>query len=189
MTAAVVLIPTAAFALTRVDASSVIARMQPSRALAALSARATSPLPLDHIPPRLRGIVAYVRQCSSPDQRLLLTWFAPDVYIFAQRGFAGGVGVFFGEHWSEPRFQQRILARLGTESVPLVIRHENPGERPFSVVYPLVDAYLLQHYDVAGTTSFSDTESAPDSYQVLIAKGVQAERRWGESNLPCLPAG
>ena len=134
----------------------------------------------------VRGIVAYLRQCTGPDHRVLLTWFAPEVYFFAQRGFAAGVGVFFGEHWSEPRFQRRMLTKIRMESIPIVIRHDNRGEQPFTAVYPLVDAYLAEHYELAGMTSFSDTVSAPGSYQVLIKKDATVERRWAESNLPCL---
>jgi hypothetical protein len=117
---------------------------------------------------------------------VLLTWLTPEVYFFAQRAFAAGVTAFFGEQWSELRFQRRMIATLSAESVPLVIRHDNRGERPFSVVYPLVDAYLTEHYDLSGTASFSDTQSAPASYQVLIKKGQTVEQRWEESNLPCL---
>jgi hypothetical protein len=184
--AALVLGIACAFVVKQVDVTSVLARHSPGRAIGALEARASSPVPLDHLPAQLTGIVAYVRECSNPAHRLLLTWFAPEVYFFAQRGFAGGVGVLFGEHWSERRFQQRIVTTLGTESVPLVIRHDNRGEPPFNVVYPIVNTYLTEHYDLAGTTSFSDTESAPGSYQVLVKKGVKVERRWEKSNLPCL---
>jgi len=186
---ALVLTLAAASVFSRVESGSLVARLDMSRAASALDARSRSPQPLDHLPPAVRGIVAYLRQCTTPDHRVLLTWFAPEVYFFAQRGFAAGAGVLFGAHWSEPRFQQRMLAKLSTESVPLVIRHDNRGESPFRLVYPLIDDYLGEQYRVAGATNFTDTESPPGSYEVLIRKDLQATQRREASGLPCLTGG
>jgi hypothetical protein len=100
----------AGVALTQVSTDAVLRRLNPSRAIAAIAARARSPVPLENLPPHTTGLVAYLRDCTAPDQRVLLTWFAPDIYFFAQRGFAGSVD-YFGGHWSEPRFQRRILQK------------------------------------------------------------------------------
>ena len=58
------------------------------------------------------GIVRYLRECTGRRDRVLIGWFAPDIYFFAQRGFAAGAVAFFGQHWSEPRFQSSQRAAL-----------------------------------------------------------------------------
>ena len=175
----------AGLVLTQVNTDAVLRRLNVSRAIAAIAARAQSPIPLENLPPHTTGLVAYLRECTAPDQRVLLTWFAPDVHFFAQRGFAGSVD-YFGGHWSEPRFQRRILQTLDGEPVSLVIRHENRGESPFSAVYPLIDGYLRQQYVVSGESLFSDTESAGNPYQVWVHKAWRATRQWKDTSLPCV---
>jgi hypothetical protein len=172
--------------LTQVSTTAVLRRLDLSRATAALAARARSPVPLENLPPQTTGLVAYLRDCTAPDHRVMLTWFAPEIHFFAQRSFAGSVD-YFGGHWSEPRFQRRILQKLESEPVPLVIRHENSGEPPFSAVYPLIDAYLSQNYVAAGESYFSDTESTKKNpYRVWVHKAWRATRQWKDTSLPCL---
>ena len=48
-----------------------------------------------------RGLTRYAFACTQPDDRLLVTWFEPNIYFYAERDFAGGHGVL-----------RRRLARL-----------------------------------------------------------------------------
>jgi hypothetical protein len=107
------------------------------------------------------GLVEYLRRCTQPGDRVLAPWFAPQLYFFSDRGFAGGLVVAFGGHWSEPDRQHRIVAKLKTQSVPLVVFQDDGSE--FRATYPIVDEYLRANYRNATTV---------ESYRVLVRNGV-----------------
>lgn len=62
------------------------------------------------LPSTITSIVS--RAGTRPDDRVLATWFAPEMSLLAGRGFAGRMVVFFGAQWSEPRYQRQIVERL-----------------------------------------------------------------------------
>jgi len=113
--------------------------------------------------PRLRGLVDYLRRCTRPDDRVFAAWFVPELYFFAGRAFAGGMVETFGDHWSEPDHQQRIVEKMKAESVPLVLVRE--GDESFSRGYPIVAEYLGAHYRTAGSSAFGGTDGG--RYTVL----------------------
>jgi hypothetical protein len=102
----------------------------------------------------------------------MLTWFAPDIHFFAQRGFAGSVD-YFGGHWSEPAF---------STANPPEARHRHRAARhpprEFRRVAiqarcnPLIENYLRQHYVDAGESQFTDTESSGNPYRVWGPQGL-----------------
>lgn len=136
----------------------------------------------------LSGLAEYVRACTPADSRVLLTWFAPEVYFFAGRGFAGGMTVFLGSHWSSEADQRRTIEQLESQSVPLVIVQAD-SEESFRANFPRVAAHLDARYRVAGTTSFGDPRASDDGYRVLIGRDVGAVGTSPRWQLPCLGAG
>jgi hypothetical protein len=135
--------------------------VEPSRLRRVLEQASTSPpspaLVLERQEARL---VEYLRRCTQPDDRIFAAWFAPQLYFFSGRGFAGGMVVTFGGHWSEPDRQRRIVAKLKTESVPVVIFEDDGSE--FRALYPVVREYLRANYQSAGSI---------ESYNVLTRNG------------------
>jgi hypothetical protein len=107
------------------------------------------PAPALLLEPEEAGLVEYVRRCTQPDDRIFATWFVPQLYFFSSRGFAGGMVVTFGGHWSEPDRQHRIVAKLKAEPVPLVIFQDDGSG--FRATYPIVDEYLRGNYRRAGS--------------------------------------
>jgi hypothetical protein len=142
----------------------------------ALRALATTPPSLDFLP-------NYVRECTAPTDRVYAAWFVPELYFFAQRPFAGGMVVTFGQHWSEPDNQQRIIARLRAQSVPIVVM-QTARDRRFGEDYPLVDAYLQQRYRVAGRSQFRPG-SENEGYTLLVDRNRTPVRSHGPSGMPC----
>ena len=106
------------------------------------------------------ALVEYLRRCTQPDDRIFATWFVPQLYFFSGRGFAGGMVVTFGGHWSERDRQHRIVAKLKAEPVPVVVFQDAGSE--FRAGYPIVDEYLRANYSTAGSI---------DSYRVLTRNG------------------
>jgi hypothetical protein len=146
----------------------VLPQLRSAESLAGNFAMATMTPPPDSQLPTgaLSGLVSYIRACTTSDDRVFASWFVPELYFFAQRGFAGGMTVVFGDHWSEPRFQRRAVARLAAQSVPIVIV-EGRSRDAFAGAYPLIARFLAEHYRLAGTTDFGNHE-APAGYEVLV---------------------
>ncbi|MGE0592161.1 MAG: hypothetical protein AB7G23_12080 [Vicinamibacterales bacterium] len=128
-------------------------------------------------------MVAYVRACTPAGSRVLATWFVPQLSYLADHGFAGGMPVFFGAHWSSVSDQETIVERLRAEPVPLAV--VDPG---FASSYSLVDAYLAEAYTLVGTSAFGSDQAPDGGYRVLVRSDLlplATDPRWG---LPC-PAG
>jgi hypothetical protein len=113
-----------------------------------------------HVPSRnseaLMPFYAYVERCSSPDDRLVMTGLSPDVFVLANRGFAGGQMAYRPAFYATEPDQRTAIARMQAQSVPFVIvaLEEEAG---FRGALPLVAAYVDEHYeplahvDVPGT--------------------------------------
>jgi hypothetical protein len=153
------------------------------RLRANLAAFSQSPPDAGVVSPRLAGMVAYVRACTLPHDRVYASWFVPELYFLAQRGFGGGIVATFSNHWSERRFQERSVAALASESVPIVLI-QLKGYDQFVAAYPLMIAYLRQHYRVAGETTFGDAVGGP--YRVLVRRDRTVTRIEPTWSLPCL---
>ena len=157
---------------------------RPAHLVGVIRTFSASPPSLDASTNRqLAGMVQYVRECTSSEDRILVTWFAPELYFFAQRGFAGGLVAVFGYHWSEERFQVRSLRALAAQRVPVVILRT--GDERFFERYPLLAQYLSERYRRAGTTDFGDKSIGKDGYTVLVQRDRVPTYAHAATSLPC----
>ena len=128
------------------------------------------------------GMVRFLRECTNANDRVLARWFIPELYFFAQRGFAAGMVVTFGGHWSEPRFQSRSVDALSSESVPIIITRL--GDEKVADEYASITRYIDEHYRVAGRTDFQNASGDGD-YLVLVRKDRPSTRTDSLTALPC----
>ena len=153
---------------------------RPSRFVRALDTAAVSPPDPDVVGSRtLTTLVGYLRNCTRPTDRILVTFFAPEIPFFAQRGFAGGLATLAGGHWSEPRFQERSIRYLASHPPALIIQRS--GDNGFGQTYPLLERYLSEHYRAVGTLQASSEESFP----LLVQNDRAATSTHLPSALPC----
>jgi hypothetical protein len=146
-----------------------------------LSQTALDPPPLFFLPAsEMSGVVGYLRRCTQPDDRVFIGWFAPEVYFFSQRAFAGGVAALFGHHWSDSANQRRIIAKMRSESVPVVILPT--ADSDFQETYLEINQFFQASYRSAGVTTFG--QRGP-SYLVLTHNDRVATRKDPASSLPC----
>jgi len=143
---------------------------------------ATPPLITTLPNPYLWDLVAYLRECTVPADRVFVPAFVPELYFFAQRGFAGGVVATFGGHWSEPRFERRAVDALSSQSVPLII-FESGDMQAFATTYPALDRYVREHYVKAGETTFEGPDAR--SYDVFASRDRRQVRIHDRLSLPC----
>jgi hypothetical protein len=128
-----------------------------------------------------RGLTRYVFACTQPDDRLLVTWFEPIVYFYAERDFAGG-RVFFDGGWHDSmRDQQFTVDRLRTQRVPIVLIRDE-FELMFRKYFPLVADYVDAHYVKALPVAHTEQVAG---YQVWVEKARTPLRTYEWLGLPC----
>jgi hypothetical protein len=126
-----------------------------------------------------RWIVRYAHVCTKPTDRLLVTWFGPEVYFFAGRAFAGDRWVYLPFD-NSPEQQKHIVERLRAQSVPIVFVDFDDYEE-FRSAWPEIAAYLQEAYDRA-----ADVTIGPHPVtRVLTHKHRLPSRRLSFENLPC----
>jgi hypothetical protein len=102
--------------------------------------------------------VDYLRRCLSSTDRVLVTWFAPDYFVFSRKGFAAGHALFYPASFATDHDQAVMLDRLSRESVPIVLVNESEHDA-FSRAFPRLADYIATHYMVRA--SFLHNDSAP----------------------------
>lgn len=140
----------------------------------------------DHIPSRqasaLMPFMSFLQRCTARDERVLVTSLRPEIYVIANRGFAGGhIGFTPGFYGSDAE-QGLTLARLRRQSVPFVVRIlEVDGE--LAETMPLVFGYLNEHYEQLAELEVAD-EPGIRLYIERGRRGVSTDQQTG---WPCLP--
>ena len=126
----------------------------------------------------LPEVIRYVGHCTAPSDHLLVTWPAPEYYVFARRPFAAGHVLF--RSFTSPRDQSLMLSRLQRQDVPVALINETQ-RGSFADDYAAVDAYLRDHY-----TPVADY-LARDGSQIVVAvrRDLRATSRYGVEGWPC----
>jgi hypothetical protein len=128
----------------------------------------------------LKQLTRYVRDCTRPDDRLLVTWFAPEVYFYSERRFAAGLAFFYQGFFVSQAGEDAALARLRSQRVPIALAEISTYEQFFVRDHPRLAAYLEEHYVVAGEVT------APEgSYRVFVDRRAAPLRTSSPWSLPC----
>jgi hypothetical protein len=110
------------------------------------------PSALNGIDEDLRRASGYLRRCASPTDRLFVADNLPEIYYFAERGFAAGHNSFVSSFYSAPAFQRTAIERWERQSVPIALTpSDGRFEEEFSKDYSLLTDYLRMHYHTAGS--------------------------------------
>jgi hypothetical protein len=95
------------------------------------------------------AVIDYLVRCARPGDRLLLTWFAPEYYLFAGLPFASGQSQFFRASFATDRDQAVMLDRLHRQTVPFALVNE-AEHAEFSRAFPRLAAFLAEAYTIRG---------------------------------------
>jgi hypothetical protein len=143
-----------------------------------LSEFATVPPDIDLMPKgAMEPVAEYIRACTRPTDRFFEPWFAGELYFFSGRGFAAGLPVVFGDHWSELPFQRRALRILEQQNVPIIVREDGDLEKQYRFIW----TYVLEHYELARTTRLG----LYPALQIWVRQGQPVTRLYGKLGLPC----
>ena len=128
----------------------------------------------------LKELTRYVRECTKPDDRLLVTWFAPEVYFYSERRFAAGLAFFYPRFFSSPDEEEVALARLRAQTVPIALVDVASYEQSFIHDHPRLASLLAERYTVAGEVAASNAR-----YRVLTDRRAVPVRVSSPWSLPC----
>jgi len=141
----------------------------------------------DQIPSRqaaaLMPFMAFLQRCTPPTDRLLVTGLRPEIYVLANRGFAGGHVSYSPGYYGDVAEQSLTVSRLRQQSVPFLLRLREiePG---LHRELPLVAAYLDEHYAPIAQIDVPET----DGIQLSLERGRQARGTDSATGWPCHPA-
>jgi len=143
--------------------------------------RDTTPGPVPSNPSAvLLPFFEYVRACTDRNDRLLYTWYSPEVYIVADRGFAGDHRKFMPPFHSSAWEQARTVERLRQERVPFVLIPK-ARRQAFEEGYPDVWQYIRSRYVPMG----SIPEGDPGGTDILRESSWTSDRLYGNTTWPC----
>jgi hypothetical protein len=127
--------------------------------------------------PGIPGVARYLSECTASTDRVLVTWFAPEIVFYSERGFAGGQ-VYLNPGWyASAADQQLTIERVLRQRVPVVLEQVDPDYRVyFSDVYD----YVHQHYREASPTS-----DAISGIRVLVDERLTQTGTYEPLGLPC----
>jgi hypothetical protein len=129
----------------------------------------------------VRGLARWMRECTGPDDRLLVFGYHPEVFFYSSRAFGGGMLHFHSNYFSSEDEQRLTVERLDAQRVPFVVV-ERSGVRALDDTYALVGAYIGHHYAMVAETDFGGGRS------FLIYRHEDAGPGTAMGGLPCLVA-
>lgn len=130
--------------------------------------------PGDSVPKSVR----YLRACTSEQDRVFVALFAPQVFTFADRGFAAGHSYVWRRTFFALEHQQKMVRWLRRERPPVALLTLEPW---FKQRFYLLQFYLDEEYSVVGTDHVGGESVAVAILRRSVPTGVDAETGW-----PCL---
>jgi hypothetical protein len=127
----------------------------------------------------LLPFLEYVRACTGRQDRLLYTWYSPEIYVVADRGFAGDHRRIYRRlaGWE----QARMLARLQQERVPFVII-PLPRRQWLQENNPDIWRYIQSRYVPMTTIPPGDAEG----FQILRESAWTGTSLYRQTDWPCV---
>lgn len=125
-------------------------------------------------------LAQFASECLPSSQRLLVLWFAPEIYYHADRLMAAR-HLFFDSGYQSLEQEQRLtLEKIQRYAPPLV--YATGGLDTYTrTLYPAVVDYVHRDYALVGAI-----EDNGRRYEVFLRKDASVVRRFGEYQWPCL---
>lgn len=132
--------------------------------------------------PIYQPIVEYVTRCTKPESRLLTLTFAPELFFYTARDFAGGQVSMAPGYFVDGEHGSLMLERLSKEDVPLVILDSETRDEMLQ--YPKVGAHVTSSYrEVARFPIRGNKE-----FILLAETARRPVSAFGDKRLPCWTA-
>jgi hypothetical protein len=117
----------------------------------------------------------YLHRCTRPTDRVIAVGYYPDVPAFSDRLFAGGRVTFVVGYYAHERYMRETIAKLKSQSVPIVLAGFELDDPRFQ----MLNEYVRAHYADAG-----EVVSSTGRLRVWARRG-SSETSSGPNGLPC----
>jgi len=125
-------------------------------------------------------LAAYVRACVPASDRVLVLWFAPEIYYQSDRLMAQRHLVFVPP-WAALDYEQRMtLEKVRRFSPPLALARRSALDTQARATFPDVVAYVEREYRLAGTI-----EESGEEYMIFARRDRLPIRGFGPQRWPC----
>jgi hypothetical protein len=121
----------------------------------------------------------YARACVSPSEPILVLWFAPEIYYYADRLMGGRHLHFTPAFRTLPEEQQQELEKVRRTS-PLLAFTSSEFEAATAAAFPAMMEYV--RHDYAEVVSVEDDGTR---YRVLARREARPSSRYGKDDWPC----
>jgi hypothetical protein len=132
--------------------------------------------------PALVPFFEYLDRCTTIEHRLFVAGYAPEIFTYARRLFAGGHGQFIQGYQVSDETLQQIVARLQRQFVlfALMQSDEEPGWRAESAP---VDAFIGANFSPLAEIVLDKDRTV----RILVRNGADAIRTGTDSKTgwPC----
>jgi hypothetical protein len=135
--------------------------------------------------PDLITLSLYINACTAPTDRVLVQSYMPQVLALARRAFAGGHADLRPGFFETEDAQRLTLERLQRQSVPVILLETDESLRNFYKSFPIVTAYIDEHYRVAATHVFDDRFGIT----LYVRTDATSSRDWAPLGWPCYGTG
>lgn len=135
--------------------------------------------------PDLVTLSLYVNACTDPTDRVLVQAYIPQVLALARRAFAGGHADLRPGFFKTEEAQRLVVERLQHQSVPIILLETGESLGGFRTSFPLVTAYIDQHYKTAATRVFDGRFGVT----LLVRRDATPEGTWEPLGWPCYARG
>jgi hypothetical protein len=135
-------------------------------------------VPDGRLPP-LIPLFAYLDRCTTRHHRLFVTGFAPEVFVYAGRLFAGGQSTFVEGYSRSADSERRILARLERQTVALVLMPID-AYSAWRKDFPRLDRFVDSHF-----RPLVDVETPGRTMRVLVNTGLPPLGTDSATKWPC----
>ena len=131
--------------------------------------------------PDLVTLAMYVSDCTPLDARVFVQPYIPQVLGLARRGFAGGHADLRPGFFTSEEAQTLTIERLRRQHVPIALLETEDALANFRKSFPLVTAYLDEHYEVGGTHTFDGRFGIT----LLVRRDAAMNGRYPPLGWPC----
>ena len=100
-------------------------------------------------------IVRYVRECTGPSDPLLVLWGGPEMYYYADRPFAGRIGLYMEGYYNSDVNQLWNTTALERDRPPVVITDPDRELRDLAT-HPSALAFVASQYRPLGELTVND---------------------------------
>jgi hypothetical protein len=122
----------------------------------------------------------YLSECTTPQDRVLVAAYAPELLVFARRPFAGGQPTVSLALYGSEEEQRTTLARWQRQSVPVIVATDE-FEQEFVTDYPLLAKHVAERYHEAGAIPVGEDER----FRVFVENDRPSRGIDPRFDLPC----